>query len=95
MHTKFSTSRLLSTFKKTFKRLETGNSSIPGALWNFAVPNVKGNESNSFFFHAIKDWNSLPDELKTCENICSFKKGVKRHLIQRTTGEAENVYVFF
>ncbi len=59
----------------------------------FIVPNVKGNESNSFF-HAIKNWNSLPDELKTCENICSFKKGVRRHMIQRATGGAENVYVF-
>ncbi len=63
-------------------------------LSNFIVPNVKGNESNSFFFQAIKDWNSLPNELNTCENICSFKKGVRRHLIQRATRGAENVYVF-
>ncbi len=47
-------------------------------LWNFSVPNVKGNESNSLiFFHAVKDWNSLPDELKTCENIMFFQKRSK------------------
>ncbi len=65
-------------------------------LWNFIVPNVKENESNSFFFHAIKDWNSLPNELKTYENIYVLsKKGVRRHLIHRATGGAEDVYVFF
>ncbi len=33
--------------------------------WNFNVPNVKGNESNRFYFNAIKNWKSpkLPEKL--------------------------------
>ncbi len=42
---------------------------------NFINPQLKGTESNTFYFSAIKDWNSLPEDLKTCENIASFKKG--------------------
>ncbi len=61
---------LQENFEKARKRQQQHTRS---RLWNFIVPNVKGNESNSFFFHAIKDWNSLPDELKTCDNIYSFK----------------------
>ncbi len=37
--------------------------------WNFNVSNFKGIESNTFYFNAIKDWNSLPNNLKNCENI--------------------------
>ncbi len=44
--------------------------------WNFVVPDVKGNESNTFYFNAVRNWNSLPNFIKTCENMCSFKKGV-------------------
>ncbi len=42
--------------------------------WKFIVPKIKGAEGNTFFFNAIKDWNSLPEQLKNCENIASFKK---------------------
>ncbi len=45
--------------------------------WNFNVPNVKENESNTFYFNAIKDWSSLPNNLKNCENIHTYKKGSK------------------
>ncbi len=44
-----------------------------GRHGNFVVPNVKGTEGNTFYFNAIKYWNKLPIEVKTCENI-AFKK---------------------
>ncbi len=46
-----------------------------GTLIN--VPNVRGIESNTFYFNAIKDWNSLPNNLKNCENIHTYKKESK------------------
>ncbi len=65
-----------------------------GSRGNFVVPNVKGAERNTFYFNAIKDWNPLPIELKTCENTVSFKKRVKKHL-QKATEEADREFVFF
>ncbi len=52
---------LQENFKKDRNRQQQHTRS---RLWNFIVPNVKGNESNSFFFHTISDWNSLPNESK-------------------------------
>ncbi len=45
--------------------------------WNFVVPVVKGTESNTLYYNAIKDFNSLPNDLKTCENICLKKRSKK------------------
>ncbi len=56
-----------------------------GSHGNFVVPNVKGAEGNTFYFNAIKDWSKLPMELKTCENVASFKQRVKQHLLQKAT----------
>ncbi len=54
----------------------------------------KGNENNTFYFNAIKDWNSLPSNLKNCENIHTYKKGVKRYLLQMATEEAGREYIY-
>ncbi len=54
-----------------------------GSRGNFVVPNVKGAEGNTFFFNAIKDWNKLPIELKTCENTVSLKKKGLRNAYRR------------
>ncbi len=56
---------------------------------------IKGAEGNTFYFIAIKDWNSLPEHLKNCKNIASFKNGVKRHLIQMATEEADMDFYSF
>ncbi len=63
--------------------------------WNFVVPNVKGAESNVFYFSAIKDWNKLPTELKTCENVASLKKELKKHLVQTASEKADGDILFF
>ncbi len=62
--------------------------------WNFNVPNVRGIESNTFYFNAVKDWNTLPNNLKNCENIETYKKRVKRYLLQMATEEAGREYVY-
>ncbi len=40
--------------------------------WNFIVPNIKGAEGNTFYFSAIKDWNSLPDRKQDDSPVCQF-----------------------
>ncbi len=65
---------LQKNFVKTRNRLQHTRSS----QWNCNVPNVKGLESNTFYFSAIKDWNSLPNNLKNCEKIHTYiQKGSK------------------
>jgi hypothetical protein len=34
--------------------------STRGKQYNFVVPNANGMTSTTFYFNAIKDWNSLP-----------------------------------
>ncbi len=61
---------LQENFVKTRNRLQHKRSS----QWNFNVPNVKGNESNTFYFNAVKDWNSLPNNLKTVRTYILTKR---------------------
>ncbi len=56
----------------------------------------QGIERDTFYFIAVEDWNSLPNELKTCENIGFFKKKeAKRHLLQMATYVVGRDFVFF
>ncbi len=45
-------------------------------------------QGNTFYLNAIKDWNKLPMELKTCENSL-LKKGLKT---PPTEGDREGRY---
>ncbi len=55
-----------------FKKARNRTQHTRSRQWNFVVPDIKGTERNTFYFNAVKDWNSLPNELKSCENFCSF-----------------------
>ncbi len=61
---------LQANFKKARNRQHTRK-----RQWNFVVPDTKGIESNTFYFNAVQEWNNLPNDFTTCENVCSFKKG--------------------
>ncbi len=60
-----------------------------GTLW---FQKIKGAEGKTLYFNVIHDWNRLPEKLN-CENIASFKKGVKRHLM--ATEQADRDGLFF
>ncbi len=81
---------LQKNFVKTRNRLQHTRSS----QWNFNMPNVRGIESNTFYFNAVKDWNSLPNYLKNCENIHTYKKRIKRYLLLMATEEAGREYLY-
>ncbi len=57
-----------------FKRARDRTQHTRRSQWIFIVPIIKGAEGNTFSFNAMKDWTSLPEQLKNCENIASFKK---------------------
>ncbi len=81
---------LQENFVETRNRLQHTRSS----QWNFNVPNIQGIDSNTFYFNAIKDWNSFPNNMKNCGNIHTYKKGVNRYLLQTATEEAGREYVY-
>ncbi len=78
-----------------FKRARDRAQSTRHSEWNFTVPNIKGVEKNTLYFNAIKDWNSLAEQLKTCETVASFEIGVKKHLMQKAAEEADRDFLYF
>ena len=50
-----------------------------GSSENFVVPRVSNQVSTAFFCNGIKDWNSLPSEIKSCVSLnCNmFKTSVQ------------------
>ncbi len=78
-----------------FKKSRDRGQSTKRSEWNFTVPKIKGAECNTFYFNANKNWYSLPEHLKACKNIPSFKKGVTRHLTQKAAEEADRDFLYF
>ena len=64
-----------------FKRLRDSHSICTrGWYHNFFLPKAEKDAAKSFYFTAIKSWNSLPDCIKSIEGNDEFKKRVKLHL---------------
>ena len=59
---------------------------------NYFLPRVHKIENTSFYFTAIKEWNSLPTSIKTSTSIATFKIQVKKHLAQEARREETNSY---
>ena len=53
---------------------------IRGSSENFVVQRVSGHASTTFFFNGIKDWNSLPSDIKRVETFNRLKTSVKGFL---------------
>ncbi len=64
------------------------------SLHNFVVPRVNGPGSKTFFYTAIKDWNMLPNQIKSIKNKPSFKKQVKKHLSMQANSVESNIYLY-
>lgn len=52
-----------------------------GHTFNFQIPRISSCSSCSFYYNAIKDWNRLPDNIKSITRKPSFKKEIKSHLL--------------
>ena len=67
-----------------FNRLNVNSNRMTtrASATDFFVPRVSGQGANTFFFTAIKEWNSLSTELKNinCEN--RFKEKLKQELME-------------
>ena len=50
-----------------------------GSSYNFHFPKVKSLASSTFYFSAIKEWNSLPDDIKCAKTLSQFKGAIRRY----------------
>ena len=49
---------------------------------NFTNPDCKGQKCHTFYYSAIKDWNSLPEKLKTIQDNKKFKFELKKSAVR-------------
>merc|ERR1712121_241278 len=65
-----------------FKRLNANSNRIPtrASATDFFVPRVHGLGANTFFYTAIKEWNSLSNDLKIINEDDCFKNKLKQEL---------------
>ena len=69
--------------KTNFEKLNKNENRIAtrAKAYNFQVPNI---DPNTFAYSTIKDWNSLPNDIKNSKSKQSFKKKVVKHLSEKT-----------
>ena len=62
---------------------------------NFFLPRVRGQGINTFYFTAIKDWNSLPVSIKEIQNFENFKTRVKTNIACESKNTETCPFLFF
>ena len=62
---------------------------------NLCIPPIKGGESTTFFYSGIKDWNSLADQIKSCNNKNSFKINGKHFLMEGLGCSFHSEFIFY
>ena len=49
--------------------------------YNFQVPSIN---TDTFAYSTIKDWNSLPENIKSIDNLKMFKEKVAKHFWEKS-----------
>ena len=62
---------------------------------NFFLPRVKGQGMHTFYFSAIKNWNSLPSNIKQMQNENTFKEKTKRNIVFEARNIENCPFLFF
>ena len=68
--------------------------STRSSLNNFFLPSIKNQASHSFFFSAIKIWNSLPSKIKEINNESTFKANIKSYLFKDLKDKDTSTIIF-
>ena len=59
----------------------------------FTIPDCQGPKSQTFYYSAIKDWNSLPEKLKTIQDNKKFM--LKKFPQLHNQSKDEDVYMYY
>ena len=62
---------------------------------NFFLPRVQKQAINTFFYSGIKDWNSLPTNIKQIQNVNAFKVHVQKNLELKARSTETCPFLFF
>ncbi|KAL4237485.1 repeat protein 1 [Mactra antiquata] len=73
-----------SYLKNNFERREDNMQyNTRSSSFNFIVPNVNNVSKQTFYYHGILDWNSLPEEIKAVKNAQKYKLLEKKYLLNK------------
>ena len=61
---------------------------------NFNIPSIKVCESATFYYSGIKNWNSLPESVKNCNNKNRFKTNVKKYM-EKLKNSYQSEFIFY
>ena len=65
------------------------------SIGNFHVPSADSFIKKTFYYNAIKDWNSLPIDIRNIKNKNMFKKKLKCYLLEKMKITESVDYVFY
>lgn len=68
--------------RESFIRVNSVHShNTRGSIFNFQLPKIKTHSAGSFYYNAIKNWNRLPENIKSILLKYNFKKDAKAYLL--------------
>jgi len=79
---------------KNFTKKLSSHSTRSSSM-NYNIPSIKGCESTTFYYSGIKDWNSLPESVKNCNNKNRFKTNVKKYLMEKLKNSYQSEFIFY
>ena len=59
------------------------------------VPNVNNVSKQTFYYHGIVDWISLPEEIKAVKNAHKYKLLVKKHLLNKQVTDIVQDFIYY
>ena len=65
------------------------------SLNNFFLPRVTNQASHSFYFSAIKAWNSLPSKIKESTSDVTFKLLIRDHLLKELENKESCEFIYY
>ena len=65
-----------------------------GSTENFIVPSVSGVTATTFYYSGIKDWNSLPSDVKQRCTFKGFKSAARQYLRHQVQHMESDTYIF-
>ena len=66
-----------------------------GSTENFIVPSVNGVAATTFYYSGVKDWNSLPSDVKQKCTFNGFKSAARQYLRSRLQLMESDTYVYY
>ena len=66
-----------------------------GSTENFIVPSVNGVAATTFYYSGIKDWNSLPSDVKQKCTFNGFKSAARQYLRSQLQLMDSDTYAYY